>query len=175
MLLAVYGKNSFIIPYICFTTTLSAAAGGLTILVFVYLISRAQSIFSVSNGILAGLVSISAGCAQVLPTVSIFIGAIGALIYLTTSKILKRLEIDDPLNSVSIHGACGLWGVWAAGIFDRQNGLVAGKGPEFGGICLGIFVITIWIMACAIIVFFGLKICKCLRINEDIEEEGLDV
>jgi len=80
MLLSIYSKDSFIIPYICFTTTLSAAGGGLIAGVFIFLIDRVQSIIGISNGILAGLVSISAGCSQVLPSVSIFIGAVGALI-----------------------------------------------------------------------------------------------
>lgn len=67
---------------------------------------------------LAGLVSISSCCNTVSPESSIFIGVIAGVIFMIAKRVLNRLEFDDPLNIVSIHLFCGLWGLCAAGIFD---------------------------------------------------------
>lgn len=86
-----------------------------------------------------------------------------------------KLEIDDPLDAFSVHGACGLWGVIAVGIFDIDNGLVAGKSQQFGGNCLGAFVIIVWVCTMGALIFYPLKKLGLLRVTEEIEEAGLDL
>ncbi|MCP5106330.1 MAG: ammonium transporter, partial [bacterium] len=77
----------------------------------------------VVNGILAGLVSVTAGCAVVGPGFAILIGFIGGFVYFGTSKLLDYLRIDDPLDAFPVHGMCGFWGVLATGLFATDDNL----------------------------------------------------
>ena len=76
------------------------------------------NISALTNGILSGLVSITAGCGSVEPYGAFIIGLIGGLIYMTFSNLLYRLKIDDPLDAFAVHGACGAWAVLSVGFFD---------------------------------------------------------
>merc|ERR1711937_409389 len=89
------------------------------------------------NGILGGLVSITAPCAFVKPWEAVIIGFVGGGVYQGTSMLIRRLKIDDVVDAVAVHGACGLWGVIALGLFgnpDEENG---GNGVFYGGNQLG--------------------------------------
>merc|ERR1739845_102888 len=79
------------------------------------------------NGILAGLVSITAGCAFVKPWESAIIGFIGGFVYVTSSFLVKRAKIDDVVDAFSVHGACGLWGIVALGFFGNHNAGMGGN------------------------------------------------
>ena len=74
---------------------------------------------AVTNGLLAGLVSITAVCDRVEPTFAVFIGGLGGLIYCLSCKLLVALNIDDPIEAAPVHGFCGLWGLIVVGIFDN--------------------------------------------------------
>merc|ERR1711998_320350 len=74
------------------------------------------------NGVLAGLVSITAGCGNLLPSGAFVAGFLGAMVYLMSSSLLKLMKIDDPINAFPVHGACGMWGVWSAALFDMGPG-----------------------------------------------------
>lgn len=78
---------------------------------------------------MAGLVSISASCINISFTNSLVVGAVGATLFMISKRILYRLEIDDPLNVTSIHLVCGVWGLLAEGIFDKNTGLVYSNNP----------------------------------------------
>jgi len=121
------------------------------------------------NGILAGLVSITAGCGSVRPWESIVIGLIGGHVYQGASMLLKYLQIDDVVDAIPVHGACGLWGVLAAGIFG---------GPETGLIItqvIAIIMIFVWVGALSALVFFPLKMFDMLRLPDEIQDKGADV
>jgi len=77
----------------------------------------------VTNGILAGLVGITAGAHVVDPYIAFIVGCISAIIYELSCKLLERLEIDDPIECISIHGMTGAWGLLIVGIFDKESGL----------------------------------------------------
>lgn len=112
---------------VAMNTTLSAAAGGLTVgTCFFFFEKGLFNSGAVCNGILAGLVSITAGCANVNIGSALLIGFIGGLIYTTSSLLISKVfMIDDPVDAFSVHGSCGAWGVLAAVIFDW------GKGVDF--------------------------------------------
>ena len=76
------------------------------------------------NGVLAGLVSVSASCSNIELWSACLIGLIGSMIYTTTRKLFIRFEVDDPLDITEIHGFCGIWSVLAVGIFDKDFGLL---------------------------------------------------
>merc|ERR1711988_1257857 len=103
-------------------TTLSAATGGVTVILVEKLIGdKTWSVGAVCNGILGGLVSITAGCSVTLPWSAVLIGFIGGFVYFGSSKcVLKLCKIDDPLDAFAVHGACGFWGVFATGLFSAD-------------------------------------------------------
>jgi len=107
-------------PHIIATTMLSGASGGVFILFFRGLRSQKLTLILVINGILGGLVSITASSAYVSLAVALVIGAIGSLWIIAIEHILKQLKIDDPVGAIPVHLGCGIWGTLAAGIFANQ-------------------------------------------------------
>jgi len=122
----------------------------------------------VCNGVLAGLVSITAGCASVAPWQAMIIGFIGGIFYIGSDLLLKKLKIDDPLNAFPVHGACGMWGLIAAASFDKDDGDAIGP-----NLALAAF-IWAWCGGISFIVFYGLHKAGLLRVPEDVEKQGLD-
>ena len=84
------------------------------------------------NGLLAGLVAITAGCDAVEPWAAVCIGAIGGFIYCFFSKFILAMNVDDPLEAASVHYANGVWGVLSCFIFDSSKGFVSGNSEEMG-------------------------------------------
>merc|ERR1719163_399149 len=104
-------------------TTLSAAVGGMTVFLCRLVMTRGMyDNCGLCNGILAGLVSITAGCGNVEAGSACLIGFLGGLLYTGTSELIKKVKIDDPLDAFAIHGACGAWGTMAAALFDWGEG-----------------------------------------------------
>ena len=121
------------------TTTMSACVGGITCVTFERLrgITRMWNVQEMCNGILAGLVSITASCATVMPWAAIIIGCIGGFVYRLASYWMLRRRIDDPLDAFAVHGACGCWGVVASAFFSTKNYAKAVGGFEEGGVFYG--------------------------------------
>merc|ERR1719230_1600963 len=107
---------------VAMNTTLAASVGGLIVLVLRLLVFKRYDIGGMCNGILAGLVSITAGCVNVDCGWAVFIGVVGGLVFQGASSLLKLLKVDDPIDAFAVHGACGIWGVLAAAIFDWGKG-----------------------------------------------------
>ncbi|EOD41366.1 putative ammonium transporter [Emiliania huxleyi CCMP1516] len=172
-------------------TTLSAAGSGLVSLAIATLGQwRRGTVPAICNGILAGLVSITAGCATVHPWAALVIGMIGGLVYRGCSHcVLHKLKVDDPLDSSSVHGACGAWGVIAAALltteefaaaagYQRRAGLFYGGGKLLGAALLQMVCILAWSGTNAGLVFLLLKKAGKLRRRETYmaaaPEEDLD-
>ena len=176
-------------------TTLSAAAGGLIVIVLEKLIgSKCWDVAAICNGVLAGLVSITAGCATCVPWVGFMTGLFGGLVYFGTSKLMKyKLKIDDPLDAFAVHGACGIWGVFSVGFTADPDYTSDYYGwtnatawtPDYAGafyggdkLLLAQFVAILaqlaWVSFFAIIVFGGLRLLGLLRISAEVEEAGMD-
>lgn len=136
----------------------------------------------VLNGILAGLVSITAGCADIRPWAAAVMGAIGGIVYLASSNLLKRLKIDDVADAGPVHFFCGIWGVIGLGLFadDKGTGLAKTKGLFYGdGDLLGrqfilVLAIIAWVGSTMTILFGVLRILGLARVARDVEEMGLD-
>ena len=126
-----------------------------------------------ANGILAGLVSITAGCANVEPYAAFIIGLIGGLVYICFSLLMEVLKIDDPLDAFAVHGGAGLWGVIALGFFHNQDGLFyGGNGELLGWQIAGVLSIAVWTAFWSILTFGLLKIFGKLRISKEEEIAG---
>jgi Amt family ammonium transporter len=169
--------NRVAISHVFLTTNLAAAAGGLATM-FVTWIKYGKPSFSLMlNGVLAGLVGITAGCDAVSPLGAIIIGAIcGTVLPFAIEFIDQKLHVDDPVGASSVHGVCGILGTLLTGLFSVDAGALYGHGFGFlGAQCLGILCIDAWAAACGIVLFYGIKKTVGLRVDARIEEEGLDI
>lgn len=169
--------NRIAISHVFLTTNLAAAAGGVATM-FVTWIKYGKPSFSLTlNGILAGLVGITAGCDAVSPLGSIIIGAIcGTILPFGIEFIDQKLHIDDPVGASSVHGICGITGTILTGVFSLSEGCLYGHGFGFlGAQVFGVAVIDLWAAGCGLILFYSIKKICGLRVDKRIEEEGLDI
>ena len=129
------------------------------------------------NGALAGLVSITAGCAAVSPAGALIIGIIGgAVVVFSIDFIDKKLKVDDPVGAVSVHGVCGALGTLLVGVFATDGGLLYGGGfAQLGVQAIGVLAIGAWAAGTAFIVLFTLKKTIGLRVSKEEEVDGLDI
>jgi Amt family ammonium transporter len=164
------------ISLITVTTNLAAAAGGLTaMLIGWYFIGKPQLPWGL-NGALAGLVSITAPCAFVTPLEAVIIGAIGGAIMYIGVNTLEKLQIDDVVGAVSVHGFCGVWGTLAVGIFHAEMGLLHGGGAsQLVTQAIGIVAVAAFVMVTSYVMFMIVKATVGLRAPAEAEDIGLDI
>ncbi|NHE58434.1 ammonium transporter [Cyclobacterium plantarum] len=152
------------------TTALAAAAGAFGALLASYLKFKAYDITMVLNGILAGLVSITAGADLMSPTDAVIIGFIGGILVVFGVVLFDKIKIDDPVGAISVHLICGIWGTLAVGIFGDLSG-----GSQILSQLVGIFSIGAFCVLFSFLVFFVLKKTVGIRVDEREEIEGLDI
>lgn len=165
------------ISHVFLTTNLAACAGGFFALAVSWLKFSKPSLSLTLNGILAGLVGITAGCDVVSPLGAVIIGMIcGIVMIFSVEFIDKVLKIDDPVGASSVHGVCGFLGTILTGLFSTSEGLFYGAGAGFfGAQVFGALVIGVWAAGMGFIIFKGLDTLHGLRVPKRVEEEGLDV
>ena len=165
------------ISHVFLTTNLAACAGGFFALAISWMKYGKPSLSLTLNGILAGLVGITAGCDAVSPAGAALIGAIcGVVMIFSVDFIDKILKIDDPVGASSVHGVCGFLGTVLTGLFSTSEGLFYGHG--FGFLCAQLFgalVVGVWAAGMGFIIFKALDKIHGLRVPARIEEEGLDI
>lgn len=179
--LEIAGGSSALAAKVAVTTTLSAASGMIVCMLVGKLTGHKQfSLLKSLNGVLAGLVAITAGCNAVEPWAAIVIGVIGGLVYIFSSRLLKCLKIDDPLDASPIHGFCGFWGVLAVGIFGTDENISQGandavaSGSQFATQLIGGLVIASWTVITSGVMFFAIKAIMGIRVPKENEELGMD-
>jgi ammonium transporter, Amt family len=156
---------------IAVNTNLAAAAGAICAMVTSWVKFGKSEISMSLNGALAGLVGITAGCANVSPLSSVFIGAIaGVLVVMAVLFIDQKLKIDDPVGAISVHGVCGAWGTLAAGLFNMGGTTAAIIGVQL----LGIVACFLWTFGVAFAMFKIIEATNGLRVSPEEEMEGLD-
>ncbi|WP_300695370.1 ammonium transporter [uncultured Bacteroides sp.] len=165
------------ISHVFLTTNLAACAGGFFALSVSWLKFSKPSLSLTLNGILAGLVGITAGCDVVSPLGAVIIGTLcGIVMIFSVEFIDKVLKIDDPVGASSVHGVCGFLGTVLTGLFSTSEGLFYGAGAGFFGAQLfGALVVGIWAAGMGFIIFKGLNALHGLRVPKRVEEEGLDI
>ncbi len=151
---------------VALNTTLSAAAGAILALVTSWAIDKKPDLTMALNGILAGLVGITANADVVGNGSAILIGAISGVIVVGGIKLLEALKIDDPVGAWPVHGLCGIWGVIAAAIFG---------GAPWGAQIAGAIAIPVYAFVTMFILFSILKAVGLLRVSEEDEMVGLDL
>ena len=169
--------NRKAICHVLLTTNLAAAAGGIATMFVTWLKYGKPSFSLMLNGVLAGLVGITAGCDLVSPVGAVAIGLIcGIVLVFSIEFIDHRLHIDDPVGASSVHGVCGILGTLLTGLLSTSGGALYGGGWDFfGAQCFGILVIDLWAAVCGFALFYGIKRLHGLRVDARIEDEGLDV
>tara|TARA_B100000315_G_scaffold258564_1_gene311199 strand:- start:161 stop:1510 length:1350 start_codon:yes stop_codon:yes gene_type:complete len=170
------------IAVIAVTTNLAAAAGAIMAMFTAWLRFGKPDTSMSLNGALAGLVAITAGCANVSPLSAIIIGGLGGIIVVLSVEFIdKVLKIDDPVGAVSVHGVCGAWGTLAVGLFAQEayggvNGLFFGGGMgQLVTQIIGIVAVFFWVSIAALIVFGLIKATVGLRVSKEEELKGLDI
>jgi len=138
-------------------------------------ISYHYNVHQLCNGVLAGMVSVTASCKNIDLWAAATIGIIGSQIYIQTQKLISRFEIDDPLDISEVHGFCGIWAIIAAGIFDRDKGLFySGNSEQLGIQLIGAIAYSCWAALLSFLFFYSLKKNGRLRVNVIFEIIGLD-
>jgi len=169
--------NRLAISHVFLTTNLAAAAGGAATLFLTWIKYGKPSLSMTLNGILAGLVGVTAGCDVVSPAGSVIIGLVcGTVLVFSIEFIDHRLHIDDPVGASSVHGVCGILGTLMTGLLATDGGVFYGGGWHFFAVQgLGILSIDLWAALCGFLLFYGIKKIHGLRVGARVEEEGLDV
>lgn len=152
------------------TTALAASAGGMVASFVSWGVSGKPDLSMALNGILAGLVGITAGADQMAMGSAIAIGGIAGAIVVFSVMMFDRIKIDDPVGAISVHLVCGIWGTLAVGIFGEMAGLGQLWKQFVGVACYGVFA-----FASAMILFLSIKAVMGLRVSEEEEIEGLDL
>ena len=168
---------------ILLTTTIAPAVATVTTMLFTWIKNGKPDVSMCLNASLAGLVAITAGCADVDAIGAAVIGIVsGILIVVAVEFVDIKLKIDDPVGAFSVHGVNGMWGGLAVGLFatgNGQNGITGlfygGGFAQLGKQALGIVTIVAWTVVCMIIVFTIIKKTVGLRVTKDEEMKGLDI
>lgn len=164
------------VPYIAVTTNLAAAAGGITATVTAWLVIGKPDLSMIINGILAGLVGITAGCAGVSYWGAVIIGAIAGIIVVFSVLFFDKIKIDDPVGATSVHLVNGGWGTLAVGLFDKDLGLLYGHGAtQLIAQIVGILTIGGFTVVLTSIFWMILKATLGIRVHEEEELKGLDI
>ena len=159
------------------TTTIAPAVATFACMMFTWIRNRAPDVSMCLNASLAGLVGITAGCANVDAVGATIIGLVdGILVVIAVEFIDQKLKIDDPVGAVAVHGCNGLWGTVAVGLFDYNNGVFYGGGfHQLGVQVLGVVCIAAYTAVAMTIVFTILKHTIGLRVSAEEEIMGLDI
>ena len=160
---------------IAVTTNLAAAAGTIGSLLAGWFFLKKPDVGITLNGALAGLVSITAGCANVSPGGAIFIGFSAGIIVVFSVLFFDRIKIDDPVGAISVHGTCGAWGTLVVGLIASENyGGVSGSFSQFLIQLTGVASAFIWAFGTGLLLFFILKKTIGIRVAAEQEADGLD-
>ena len=159
------------------TTTIAPAVATFVCMMFTWIRNGAPDVSMCLNASLAGLVGITAGCANVDAVGATIIGLVdGILVVIAVEFIDQKLKIDDPVGAVAVHGCNGLWGTVAVGLFDYNNGVFYGGGfHQLGVQVLGVVCIAAYTAVAMTIVFTILKHTIGLRVSAEEEIMGLDI
>ena len=152
------------------TTCLAAAAGGVVAALVSTIMYKNLDLTMFLNGILGGLVGITAGADQMSPMNAILIGTIAGALIVFAVNIIDKLKLDDPVGAIAVHLICGIWGTLAVGIFGNLAGV-----EQFLSQLIGVASYAVFCLITSFLIIFTLKKTIGIRVSEKEELEGLDV
>jgi len=154
------------VSHVFVTTAMAGFAGGLAAIAMSWILTKKPDLSMALNGMLAGLVSITAGADVIAPYYALLAGAVGGVIVVLSVGFFDKIKIDDPVGAISVHGVVGIWGTLCVAIFG---------GGDFGVQLLGTLSISAFAFVSSFIVFYAIKLVIGVRVDEQEEHEGLDV
>ena len=167
--------NWELIGSVVVNTFLASASGGIATMIYTYFTYTKIDITMVINGVLAGLVSITAGCNVVGPVSAIIIGAIAGILVDVAVVFFDKIKVDDPVGAIAVHGVNGLFGTLAVGLFAIEGGLFYGGGASLLLTqILGVSAIALFSFTLTFIIIKLLKMSIGIRISNEDEEAGID-
>jgi Amt family ammonium transporter len=149
---------------------LAAAAGGVAAAFFSNLLYKNFDLTMFMNGVLGGLVGITAGADQMSPTDAILIGLIAGIIVVLGIALIDKLKLDDPVGAVAVHLICGIWGTLAVGIFGAMAGF-----DQFLVQLVGVGIVGAFCVTTSFIILMIVKATTGLRVDKEEEINGLDL
>ena len=148
------------------TTAMAGFTGGIGAMLTSWVVLKKPDLSMMLNGMLAGLVGITAGADDVTPLAAVAIGAIAGLIVVLSVVFFDKIKIDDPVGAISVHGVCGVFGTLAPAIFGTK---------DFGTQLMGTLAVSAFAFVVSLVLFLILKVTIGIRVDPQEEEEGLDV
>ena len=170
------GDNRDVVGQVFATTNIAAAMGGFTALAYTWIKDKHASIGATLNGILAGLVGITAGANVVSPFNAMFIGLITSIVVTISIEFIdKKLKIDDPVGAISVHGIGGVLGTILVAVFHQSEGLILGNFSLIPIQIFGSLFIALISTLFGVVVAFVIKKTIGIRVTKEEEIEGLDI
>ncbi len=164
------------VPQIALVTNLSGAAGGIAATFTAWALSGKPDLSMVINGILAGLVGITAGCGGIGYWGAVAVGLIAGVIVVFAVGFFDSIKIDDPVGATSVHLVCGIWGTLAVGLFDKNLGLFFGHGPtQLIAQIIGIVAVALFTIVVTSVLWLVIKSLIGIRVSAEEELKGLDI
>lgn len=151
------------------TTSLAAASGGVVAALISTIKYKNLDLTMFLNGILGGLVGITAGADKMSPMDAIAIGAIAGILIVIGISLIDKLKLDDPVGAIAVHLVCGVWGTLAVGVFGELGGM-----QQFVSQLIGISSYAVFCVTTSFLIIFTLKKTVGIRVSEKEEIEGLD-
>ena len=156
-------------------TFLASAAGGISTICYTFLRYKKVDITMVINGVLAGLVAITAGCNVVSPNSALIIGLVAGTLVDMAVVIIDNFKIDDPVGAIAVHGINGFFGTIAVGLFSEKNGLfITGETGQLIIQFIGVAVISVFSFVLTFTIFKVLKATMGIRLSHKAESAGID-
>ncbi len=163
---SVLSANPEMISLVFVNTALAGAAGCMSCMIATHFALKKLDLSMVLNGVLAGLVGITAGADSMMPGSAIAVGGVAGVLVVFGVLFFERLRLDDPVGATSVHGLCGAWGTLAVGIFGEARFLWQ---------LIGVMSYALFAFAFAFIVFLALRYTMGVRVSAEEESMGLDI
>ncbi len=164
------------VPQIALVTNLAAAAGGVAATFTAWALSGKPDLSMVINGILAGLVGITAGCGGIGYWGAVIVGLVAGVLVVFSVGFFDSIKIDDPVGATSVHLVCGIWGTLAVGLFHQELGLFYGYGvTQLIAQIIGIVAVGVFTVAITSVIWIVIQSTVGLRVDAEEELKGLDI
>ena len=173
---SVLAADGAAIAPVLLTTALAGSAGGATAMGYTWVRYRKPDLSMTCNGVLAGLVGVTAGPDAFGAFPAIGVGVVAGVLVAASVAVVDRLGIDDAVGAFSVHGVCGVLGLLWVGAYASEGGLLTGGGTDlFVAQVIGALAITAFVSVATALVVLALKAAGLLRVSEEEEVEGLDI
>jgi Amt family ammonium transporter len=164
-----------IVPMIVLNTMMAGAFGGMTALAVSWLLCQRSDVYLAMQGVISGLVAISAGCHIVTPSSSVAIGCIGAIVGMSASSLLERFKVDDVVAAFPAFGCAGIWGTLAVAFFGTDSAFQLPRSEQLLVQILGVLVCFVWSFGLSLIILRVTNHLFPFRVIPSHEHIGLNV